>query len=87
MSWPGPVAFALIAILARGGAALSVFASAERLTGPQAEAGLTVAALAERVRAAHPGVGRVRRAPSGRIAGYWFDEGAQGRRRDRPGDG
>ncbi len=39
---------------------------------------LTVAALAERVLAAYPGVEQIRRSPSGRITAYWFDQGAPG---------
>ena len=44
--WPGLLALALVTILALSGAALSVFPAAERLAAPQAETGLTVAALA-----------------------------------------
>lgn len=76
--WPGLLAAALVAVLALSGAALSVFPAAERLGAPQAEAGLTVATLAARIQAVHPGVEQIRRAPSGRIAAYWFD-------RDGPG--
>ncbi|HET9067147.1 MAG TPA: PepSY domain-containing protein, partial [Amaricoccus sp.] len=64
--------------LALSGAALSVFPAAERLAAPQAQAGLNVATLAERVQAAYPGVEQIRRAPSGRITAYWFDQGAPG---------
>ncbi|MBU4528040.1 MAG: PepSY domain-containing protein [Desulfomicrobium sp.] len=76
--WPGLLALALVAVLALSGAALSVFPAAERLAAPQADAGLTVAALAERIQAAYPGVEQIRRAPSGRITAYWFDQGAPG---------
>jgi sulfite reductase (NADPH) flavoprotein alpha-component len=76
--WPGLLALALVTVLALSGAALSVFPAAERLTAPQAEAGLTVAALAERIQSAYPGVEQIRRAPSGRITAYWFDYGAPG---------
>ena len=76
--WPGLLALALVTVLALSGAALSVFPAAERLAAPQAEAGLTVAALAERIQAAYPGVEQIRRAPSGRITAYWFDQGAPG---------
>ena len=76
--WPGLLALALVTVLALSGAALSVFPAAERLAAPQAEAGMTVAALAERVQAAYPGVEQIRRAPSGRITAYWFDRGVPG---------
>ncbi|MFX0546600.1 PepSY domain-containing protein [Roseovarius sp. S1116L3] len=76
--WPGLLALALITLLALSGAALSVFPATERLSVPQAEAGLTVATLAERIRIAYPGVEQIRRAPSGRITAYWFDLGAPG---------
>ena len=76
--WPGLLAAALVTILALSGAALSVFPAAERLAAPQAEAGLTVATLVDRIQAVHPGVEQIRRSPSGRITAYWFDEGAPG---------
>lgn len=61
-----------------GDAALSVFPVAEQLGAPQAEAGLSVAELATRIRAAYPGVEQIKRAASGRITAYWFDGGAPG---------
>ncbi len=76
--WPGLLALALVTILGLSGAALSVFPAAERLAAPQAEAGLTVAALAGRIQAAYPGIEQIRRAPSGRITAYWFDQGTPG---------
>jgi sulfite reductase (NADPH) flavoprotein alpha-component len=76
--WPGLLAVALVTVLSLSGAALSVFPAAERIVAPQAEAGLTVAALADRVQAVYPGVEQIRRAPSGRITAYWFDQGAPG---------
>jgi sulfite reductase (NADPH) flavoprotein alpha-component len=76
--WPGLLALALITVLTLSGAALSVFPAAERLAAPQAEPGLTVAALAERIQAVYPGVEQIRRAPSGRITVYWFDQGKPG---------
>jgi sulfite reductase (NADPH) flavoprotein alpha-component len=76
--WPGLLALALVTILSLSGAALSVFPAAERIAAPQAEAGLTVAALAERIQTVYPGVEQIRRAPSGRIIAYWFDQGAPG---------
>ncbi|MCE8548130.1 MAG: PepSY domain-containing protein [Sagittula sp.] len=76
--WPGLLALALVTILGLSGAALSVFPAAERIAAPQAEAGLTVAALADRIQAVYPGVEQIRRSPSGRITAYWFDQGAPG---------
>ncbi|NCO20729.1 MAG: N-acetylglucosamine transferase, partial [Rhodobacterales bacterium] len=76
--WPGLLALALVTVLALSGAALSVFPAAERLAAPQAEAELNVAALAARIQAAYPGVEQIRRAPSGRITAYWFDQGTPG---------
>jgi sulfite reductase (NADPH) flavoprotein alpha-component len=76
--WPGLVALALVTILGLSGAALSVFPAAERIAASQGEPGLTVAALAERIRAAYPGVEQIRRSPTGRITAYWFDQGAPG---------
>ncbi|WP_347309688.1 PepSY domain-containing protein [Defluviimonas sp. SAOS-178_SWC] len=76
--WPGLVALALVVVLALSGAALSVFPAAERIGAPQAEADLTVATLAGRIRAVQPGVEQIRRSPSGRITAYWFDQGMPG---------
>ena len=76
--WPGLLALVLVMILAVSGAALSVFPAAERLSAPQAEAGSTVADLAARIEAAYPGVEQIRRAPSGRITAFWFDDGIPG---------
>ena len=76
--WPGLLAAVLVTILALSGAALSVFPAAERIAAPQAEAGLTVAALADRIQAVYPGVEQIRRQPSGRITAYWFDAGRPG---------
>ncbi len=76
--WPGLLALALVTVLALSGAALSVFPAAERIAAPQAEADLTVAALADRIQAVYPGVEQIRRSPSGRITAYWFDQGAPG---------
>ncbi len=76
--WPGLLALALVTVLALSGAALSVFPAVERLAAPQAEAGMSIAVLVERVRASYPAVEQIRRAPSGRITAYWFDQGAPG---------
>ncbi|HMQ64753.1 MAG TPA: PepSY domain-containing protein [Amaricoccus sp.] len=76
--WPGLLALALVTVLALSGAALSIFPAAERLAAPQAEAGLTVAELVPRIAAVYPGVEQIRRAPSGRITAYWFENGTPG---------
>jgi len=76
--WPGLLALALVTILALSGAMLAVVPAVERIAAPQAEAGLTVATLATRVQAAYPGVEQIRRAPSGQITAYWFDQGTPG---------
>ncbi|SLN78035.1 PepSY domain-containing protein [Roseisalinus antarcticus] len=76
--WPGLLALALVTVLSLSGAALSVFPAAERIAAPQAEAGMTVAILADRIQGAYPGVEQIRRAPSGRIMAYWFNQGTPG---------
>ncbi|WP_338721260.1 PepSY domain-containing protein [Devosia sp. XK-2] len=76
--WPGLLALVLVTILSLSGAALSIFPAAESAAAPQAQAGLTVAALADRIQAVYPGVEQIRRSPSGRITAYWFDAGAPG---------
>lgn len=76
--WPGLLAIFLLCLLALSGAALSVFPAAERWSAPQAETGLSVAELAARVSAAYPGVEQIKRAPSGRITAYWFQQVAPG---------
>jgi sulfite reductase (NADPH) flavoprotein alpha-component len=76
--WPGLVALVLVTILALSGAALSVFPMAERLAAPQAVAGQSVADLAARVAATHPGLEEIRRSPSGMITAWWFDGGTPG---------
>ena len=76
--WPGLLAAILITVLALSGAALSIFPAAERLSAPQAEAGLSVATLAERIAEVYPGVEQIRRSPSGEITAYWFDQGMPG---------
>ena len=76
--WPGLVALILVTVLALSGAALSVFPLAERLTAQQPVAGQSVADLAARVAAAHPGLEEIRRSPSGTITAWWFDGGTPG---------
>lgn len=76
--WPGLLALVLVTVLALSGAVLSVFPVAERLTAPQAAAGQSVADLAARVAANHPGLEEIRRSPSGTITAWWFDGGTPG---------
>ena len=76
--WPGLLALAIVTVLSLSGAALSVFPAVERVTAPQAETILTVNVLAERIQTAYPGVQQIRRAPSGQITAYWFDDGTPG---------
>ncbi len=76
--WPGLVALVLVTLLALSGAALSVFPAAERLSAPQAPAGQSVADLAARVAARHPGLEQIRRTPSGKVTAWWFDGGTPG---------
>lgn len=76
--WPGLVAAVLVLVLALSGAALSVYPALERFTAPQAQSAQTVADLAARVSAAHPGLEQIRQAPSGRITAWWFDAGTPG---------
>ena len=71
--WPGLFAMLILTVLALSGAALSIFPASERLATQQAEAGLNVAQLAERIKSAYPGVEQIKRAPSGRITAYWTD--------------
>ena len=85
--WPGLLALALVTILALSGAMLAVFPVVERIAAPQAEAGLTVATLATRVQAVYPGVEQIRRAPSGQITAYWFDQGTPGSAVNEPATG
>ncbi|HHZ07237.1 MAG TPA: N-acetylglucosamine transferase [Rhizobiales bacterium] len=76
--WPGLAALALVGLLALSGAALSVFPAAERLAALRSGDAISVAELATRIKAVHPGVEQIRRGPSGRITAYWFDNGTPG---------
>lgn len=76
--WPGLLALVLVALLALSGAALSVFPAAARLTAAPPVAGQSVAELAARVVATHPGLEEIRRAPSGIVTAWWFDGGTPG---------
>ena len=71
--WPGLVLAVLLLVTALSGAALSLFPALETARTLQPEATLTVADLAERVQAAHPGLEQIKRAPSGQISAWWFD--------------
>jgi sulfite reductase (NADPH) flavoprotein alpha-component len=75
--WPGLIAAALLVILSLSGAVLSVLPASEALRTPS-PVDLSVAALTERIAAVYPGVEQIRRAPSGRITAYYFDEGRPG---------
>ncbi|MEJ2028966.1 MAG: PepSY domain-containing protein [Maritimibacter sp.] len=77
--WPGIIAALLLITLALSGSVLAIFPTLEKLGNPsQAEAGLSVAELAGRIQSVYPGVEQIRRAPSGRITAYWFDNGTPG---------
>jgi sulfite reductase (NADPH) flavoprotein alpha-component len=73
--WPGLLAAIVLIVLSLSGVALSVFPASESLMSPQAQADLTVGRLAERVHAVYPDLSQIRRAPSGKITAYWFDNG------------
>ena len=70
--WPGLAALLLVVLLSLSGAALSVFPAADSLSAPQADAAMSVADLASRVRKQYPAVEQIKRAPSGQITAYWF---------------
>lgn len=76
--WSGLLAALLLLVLGASGAALSIFPAAERLAAPLTEPDLAVAELASRIQAAYPGVEQIRRAPSGRITAFWFEDGTPG---------
>jgi len=76
--WPGLLAALLVMVIALSGAALSVFPALESLSAPRPEPGLSVAELASRVQASHPGVEQIRRSASGIVTAWWFEEGAPG---------
>lgn len=71
--WPGLVLAILLFVTAASGAALSVFPALEAARSPQAADTMTVAELAQRVQAAHPGLEQIKRSPSGQITAWWFD--------------
>lgn len=76
--WPGLVLAALLFVTTLSGAALSLFPALEAAQAPQAATGLTVAELATRVQAIHPGLEQLKRAPSGQITAWWFEGGQPG---------
>lgn len=71
--WLGLVLAVLLFVTALSGAALSLFPALESARTLQPDATLTVADLAARVQAAHPGLEQIKRAPSGQISAWWFD--------------
>ena len=71
--WPGLVLAALLFVTALSGAALSLFPALDAMQAPTTADTLTVADLATRVQANHPGLEQIKRAPSGRITAWWFD--------------
>lgn len=71
--WSGVVLAILLSITALSGAALSVFPTIEAVKAPATEDGMSVATLATRVLATHPGLEQIQRSPSGRITAWWFD--------------
>lgn len=76
--WPGLVALALLVVLTLSGASLSLFPAMGRLSAVPVEAGLSVATLASRIQSVYPGVEQIKRAPSGQITAYWFEDGTPG---------
>lgn len=76
--WPGLVLAVLLLVISLSGAALSVFPALESARAPAVPAGLTVADLAARVQASHPGLEQIKRSPSGQISAWWFDGNTPG---------
>lgn len=74
--WPGLLAALFLIVLSISGAALSIFPAVESISSPQADVTRTIADLAGCVQAVYPQVEQIRRAPSGRMTAYWFDNGA-----------
>ena len=75
--WPGLIAAALLVVLSLSGVVLSALPVSEALRTPS-PVNISVAALTERIATVYPGVEQIRRAPSGRITAYYFDEGRPG---------
>lgn len=77
--FPGLIAALLIVVLTLSGAVLSVQPALEVAQAPaQSDPRLTVATLADRIATAYPGVEQIRRAPSGQITAFYFDNGWAG---------
>ena len=76
--WVGILAALLLIILSLSGATLSLFPMIEAISTPKDGQTQNVASLAALVQARHPGVEQIKRAPSGKITAWWFDN-------DRPG--
>lgn len=76
--WPGLVLAMLLSVTALSGAALSLFPALEAVRTAPADAALTVAQLATRIQAIHPGLEQIKRAPSGQITAWWFEGGQPG---------
>ncbi|MCF3595433.1 PepSY domain-containing protein [Rhodobacteraceae bacterium LMO-12] len=77
--FPGLIAALMIVVMTLSGAILSVFPALETVQAPaQSEATLSVSTLAERVSATYPGIEQIRRAPSGQITAFYFDDGRPG---------
>jgi len=71
--WPGLILAVLLFVTAASGAALSVFPALEAARSPQAADTMTVAELAQRVQASHPGLEQIKRSPSGEISDWGLD--------------
>ena len=76
--WPGLILAALLLVVTLSGAALSVFPVIQAAQSARVPSALSVADLAARVQAAHPGVDQIKRAPSGQITAWWFEGGQPG---------
>lgn len=76
--WIGIVAALILTIIALSGAALAVFPAMDSLQAVQPDANLSVADLVARVEIQHPYVEQIKRAPSGKITVYWFNNGEPG---------
>jgi sulfite reductase (NADPH) flavoprotein alpha-component len=74
--WPGLIAALILIVLSLSGAVLSVFPAVESLASPKTVAEQSVADLTMRIQATHPLVEQIKRAPSGSITAYWFDNDA-----------
>lgn len=71
--WPGLVLALLLCVTAFSGATLALFPVLEAVQTPAPPQGLTVAELAARIQAHHPGLEEIQRSPSGQIRAWWFE--------------